>query len=123
MNKKVIITSIITLFLLILLIVTCPSKQDHKDVIVATLTNVIDDELYESVNEDEQEWAMIGSLFTGKIIEVFLDQRLKVNNYLLFSTGITRFQGTTKRVSFGILNHVFTFDEDELKEAIHEDEE
>ena len=83
MNKKVIITSIITLFLLILLIVTCPSKQDHKDVIVATLTNVIDDELYESVNEDEQEWVMIGSLFTGKIIEVFLDQRLKVNNYLL----------------------------------------
>jgi hypothetical protein len=51
-----------------------------------------------------------------------LDQRLKVNNYLIFSTGITRFQGTTKRVSFGILNHVFTFDEDELKEAIHEDE-
>lgn len=83
------------------------------------ISNVLDDEMSVLPSEYERVLAKYGLPVAGKVVDVVLEKKLKINNYYLFSTGEVYHQGETKVISFGILNHVFTFDEDDLKEAIH----
>ena len=115
MNNKIKGFGIVVL-VFILLAVTCPGKQVHQEKIKMTISNVIDESLVTSASE--QGFALIGSLFATKIVDIFLNNKLQVNNYFFFSTGQISFGGNTKMVSFGILNKVFTFDEDDIRRAI-----
>ena len=117
MNNKIKGFGIVVL-VFILLAVTCPGKQVHQEKIKMTISNVIDESLVTSASESEQGFALIGSLFATKIVDIFLNNKLQVNNYFFFSTGQISFGGNTKMVSFGILNKVFTFDEDDIRRAI-----
>lgn len=120
MNNKIKGFGIVVL-VFILLAVTCPDKQVHQvhqEKIKMTISNVIDESLVTSASESEQGFALIGSLFATKIVDIFLNNKLQVNNYFFFSTGQISFGGNTKMVSFGILNKVFTFDEDDIRRAI-----
>ena len=108
MNNKIKGFGIVVL-VFILLAVTCPDKQVHQEKIKMTISNVIDESLVTSASESEQGFALIGSLFATKIVDI---------NYFFFSTGQISFGGNTKMVSFGILNKVFTFDEDDIRRAI-----
>ena len=117
MNNKIKGFGIVVL-VFILLAVTCPGKQVHQEKIKMTISNVIDESLVTSASESEQGFALIGSLFATKIVDIFLNNKLQVNNYFFLSTGQISFGGNTKMVSFGILNKVFTFDEDDIRRAI-----
>ena len=117
MNNKIKGFGIVVL-VLILLAVTCPGRQVHQEKIKMKISNVVDESLVSSASESEQGFALIGSLFAAKIVDVFLNNKLQVNNYFFFSTGQISFGGNTKMVSFRILNTVFTFDEDDVRRAI-----
>ena len=119
MYNKVIGFGIVVLVLL-LLAFTCPDKQQHQEKIKMTISNAIDEKFVESAPESEQGFAFIGSLLVTKIVDIFLSNKLQVNNYFFFSTGQISYGGNTKTISFGILNQVFTFDEDDVRQAISE---
>lgn len=119
MYNKVIGFGIVVLVLL-LLAFTCPDKQEHQEKIKMTISNAIDEKFVESAPESEQGFAFIGSLLVTKIVDIFLSNKLQVNNYFFFSTGQISYGGNTKTISFGILNQVFTFDEDDVRQAISE---
>ena len=120
--KKIYIAIVAAAAVLILLGVTCPNKQAHSEEIKTAVSDYLDEELSAETSEDEEGWAMFGSIIADKLVEVFLDSKLKVNNYILFSTGEVHYQGHNKTVSFGILNHVFTFDADDIRRSVEESE-
>ena len=57
---------------------------------------------------------MLGTGLAG----IVLDNTLKVENHFVCSVGTITYDGKTKIVSFGILNHVFTADKEDFKQAL-----
>ena len=112
MKKSIIIIGIVA----IIMAITCPNKQAHQETIKATLTNLIEKEL--SSDDDIIGYEFFGSMIAGKLLEVILEEKLTVNNYILFSVGKIQYKDEVKHISFGILNQVFTFDEDDLQKEL-----
>lgn len=63
---------------------------------------------------------MLGSMIGTGIGELVIDNMLKVDNYFVCSIGTITFDGETKVVSVGVLNHVFTPGKEDLKKAAAE---
>lgn len=100
-----------------LLASTCPSRQDHQEAVKAEVSRLIDKATQDT---DNDLFGSFGKLFTSSIAGLAIDNMLDVHNYVLWSVGEVHYGGHTKKVSFGILNHVFTFDADDLEKAMKE---
>ena len=120
MNKKF-ITIASTVVVALLLAFTCPNKQAHKEALNDVLKSYVDGKLYD--NSENNPFAIFGTLFTSKFIDMFLDSKLKVDNYVVFSIGKVNNNEMSKTVSFGILNHVFTLNEKDIDNAIKKAED
>ncbi|WP_337559343.1 DUF4359 domain-containing protein [Prevotella sp.] len=116
--RKNIIIGAFALFAFLLLVFTCPNKQDHEEAITYVVSSLINEKIDE---EETDALALLGSFYLTKFVGQFLDSRLRVNNYFLFSVGEVNYKGKTKNVSFGILNHVYTIDKEDIKKEISED--
>ena len=103
----------------VLMFATCPDKKDHKEAIKAVVSNVIEEDISTLPSGVEEVVDAVGLPIAGTVSDLVMKNKLKVNNYYLFSTGEITHKGETQMVSFGILGHVFTFDEDDLREAIN----
>ena len=99
-------------------VVTCPDKQKHKEAIMAVVNEKIHEEL-QTDNEDLLELnAVFGSLGSG-IASKIVDNRLKVKNHFLWSTGeIKDLKGEYQQISVGVFGHIFTFNKEDLDKAI-----
>ena len=87
------------------LVFTCPDEQAHKDAI----NNVIKQGIAQQ-SEDDSSISLnaLMRLIGGGIAEYAVDQMLTYDNYALFSLGTFEYQGETKTLSIGLLDHVFT---------------
>lgn len=104
--KRIVLLAI-PIVIAILLGITCPGKQAHVD--------AIHDEIMAYFNkkaEGDNE-AKIYAALGASIVDKVLKAKLKVHNYVLFSTGELENNGNGKTISFGILGKVFTFGVDE----------
>ena len=100
-------------------VMTCPQKEAHKDAIMKLVDSALDSELYKRAStEEEKGYAMIGSFLGSGIAELFLENKLLVDNYFVCSVGRIVFEGEERIVSVGLFNHVFTEDEDAMKERL-----
>lgn len=120
---KKILTFIILFATVILLALTCPDKDDHKAAISHRVSDIIDSNVGATNGGGSivsQGLSLLGSIFAVKLVDTFLDNRLVVHNYVVCSVGEVSFNGKKKRVSFGVLNNVFTFSEKDLKDALSE---
>jgi hypothetical protein len=99
----------------ILLIFTCPDSRTHKDKIQSVVTSAIDDKLGE---QDNELLKTIGIMISTKFVEMAITDKVTVENYLLFSIGYHYNNGERQIVSFGILNHVFTISEEQVRNRI-----
>ena len=116
--KGLLYTFLVLLGLACVCVVTCPDKDAHSDALKQLLNTVMTEELYKDVETDEDAgWAMFGSMFGTGIGGLMIDNMLKVENYFVCSVGTMTFDGETKIVSIGLMNHVFTIPEDEAREA------
>lgn len=119
--KKVLLAIIALLVLgAVAAVVTCPDKQKHKEAIMAVVNEKINEEL-QTDNEDLLELnAVFGSLGSG-IAGKIVDNRLKVKNHFLWSTGeIKDLKGEYQQISIGVFGHIFTFNKEDLDRAIDE---
>ncbi len=112
------------LFILILVavagvcVVTCPDKEAHSEALKDLVNTVLTEELAEGENETDAGFVAFGSMLGTGIAGIVLDNTLKVENYFVCSVGTITFDGKTKIVSIGILNHVFTADKEDFKQAL-----
>ena len=86
----------------IILGLTCPDKQAHVDAVQSELTDVL-----KKNSKNELETSMYASLGESIITKV-LNAKLKVHNYVFFSTGVLEEGDKNKTVSVGVLGKVFT---------------
>ncbi len=116
--KGLIYTFLVLLGLACVCVITCPDKNAHSEALKGLLNTVMTEEMNKSVETDEDAgWEMLGSMIGTGIGGLMIDNMLKVENYFVCSVGTMTFEGETKIVSLGLMNHVFTITEDEAKEA------
>ena len=118
--KIKVIALVVILFALLLATVTCPGKKDHVEAVKAAVTGYVDDKVTEK-QEDDSPMSFLGALLAGKLAEMFLESKMEVKNYFLFSVGQITFEGKIRTVSVGAFNHVFTYDKDDIANAINKD--
>ena len=101
------------IFIFVILVLTCPDSRAHKDKIQSVTTAAINHEI-RAHGEDNEFAAIIGSLFSNKIAEFAITDKIVVENYLFFSTGYYYADGERKMVYLGFLNHIFTLSEEQI---------
>ena len=113
---------IIAAAVLLLFIITCPSKDSHKEAIVNEMNEAIDESMESDISQNEGMggMAMLGKAFICKMLDAALDSELQVSNYGICSVGKIQYQGKTKTLSFGILGHVFAFGKDDIKKELNQ---
>ena len=99
-----------------LLALTCPDRNDHEEAIKYVITNAVDDMLRESMPRNELGVAYVSSI-TSQIIEESIKD-IRVDKYFVFSIGEVYDDSNHVVLSVGLLNHVFTADEQEVKNNI-----
>lgn len=114
--------------LLIIMAVTNPSRDEHKQVVKENITNGLEKGLSDSDNTNNPlkafGFAMVKA-FAKPFVNGALDNMLQYHNYLFWSTTTIDLPdpdagSTTKtvRTSLGIFGKVFTSDEEEIAKAI-----
>lgn len=114
--------------LLIIMAVTNPSRDEHKQVVKENITNGLEKGLNDSDNDNNPlkafGFAMVKA-FAKPFVNGALDNMLQYHNYLFWSTTTIELPdsdagSTTKtvRASLGIFGKVFTTDEDDIAKAI-----
>lgn len=119
--KGLLYTFLIVLGLACVCVVTCPDKNDHSEALKELFNTLMTEELAKEVEtEEEAGWAMLGSMIGTGIGGLIIDNFLKVDNYFVCSVGTITYEGETRIVSLGLMNHIFTLDEDDVREAMEE---
>lgn len=98
------------------LTVTCPTREQHCEAVAGEISAAISQSSGAS-----GFWGMFSNIFASGVVNMAVSQFLDVDNYYLFSIGTINIEGKSRAVSFGILNHVFTFDNDYIREALNEE--
>ena len=116
--KKLLICAIV-LLIAVVMGKTVPDKKAHKQAMMEAVKAFVDDEasqrgLGDNVLTD------LGKGIVNKTIEVALNSKLEVDNYLLFNTTFVELGDERKTLSLGAFGHVFTFDKEMLREALEE---
>lgn len=115
MKRKNYFSFFILVAVVVLAVVTCPDKRDHKDAIMS----VINERISEEIGGDDG-WAALGATLGTSVSEWVLDKGLYVDNYFVCSIGKFNTGKEYKRVSVGVFGHVFTFSKDDVDEVLKE---
>ena len=114
--KKFLIGALI-LVAVIAMVKTVPDKKAHKNAMMEAVKAYVDEEAAKRGIGDGV-LANLGKGIVNKTIEVALNSKLEVDNYLIFNTTHVELDGENKTLSLGVLGHVFTFDKEMLREAL-----
>lgn len=110
-----IVTLVIIVGLLIAMMVSCPKKSSHTEVLADRITSIINDEM-----GDDSVMLALSSLFGGSISKYVVNNCVDVKDYVLCSVGKFEYEGKSNTVSFGILGHVFTVSKERLKKNLEQ---
>lgn len=113
---------IVSLLLFIgLLALTCPTEQDHRNALTNVITDAITDEVPSDSAADNdiftKAMGMLGDAFTRQVVQKAVDNMVHVDNFTVVSIGRVRYNHKRQIVSVGLLNHVFTVNKEDLKQA------
>ena len=106
----------------IVLILTCPKPEQHKEVLSGVITKTVNDAVNDTTNTTgnaliDNAFRSISNAFAGNVIRSAVDNLVTVDNHIIYSTGKINYAGQDHIVSLGLLGHIFTVDEDDLQEA------
>ena len=96
---------------------TCPDKEAHSAALKDLVNQVITSELS---GEEDAGLVMFGSMIGTGLGGLVIDNMLNVEDYLVCSIGTVTYDGETQVVSVGLLNHVFTIDEEKAAQIAGE---
>lgn len=116
--KAVLYTLLALLILGGVCVATCPDREAHSEALKDLVNQVITAEL--SGEEEDAGLAMFGSMIGTGLSGLVIDNMLNVEDYLVCSIGTATYDGETHVVSVGLLNHVFTIDEEKAAQIAGE---
>lgn len=116
--KAVLYTLLALLILGGICVATCPDREAHSEALKDLVNQVITAEL--SGEEEDAGLAMFGSMIGTGLSGLVIDNMLNVEDYLVCSIGTATYDGETHVVSVGLLNHVFTIDEEKAAQIARE---
>ncbi len=105
---------IIALLILMFLVFTCPTKEQHQQAIRQELTQIFDEQNHPSNDIFEMGMSMFGKMIAGNVINTMLEEMLTYHNDVIFSKTTVRFNGRDHTVSYGFLGKVFTVNKDDV---------
>ena len=114
---------LLTLVVLVaVMVVTCPKTEQHKEVLSTVITTTVNDAVNDNDNLTgntfiDNAFKTVSNAFAGKVIETAVDNLVTVDNYVVCSLGKVHHEGKDHIVSLGVFGHIFTVDEDDLREA------
>ena len=110
---------IIVLLVAVLMALTKPDEQQHKDAMMAAIKEYVDDEAQER-GFGNTVLTRLGKNVVNQAIKTALDAKLKFDDYIIFNKSYVRLDGEDQMLSVGMFGHVFTFDKEMLKEKLEE---
>lgn len=116
---KKLLAVIIILLVAILMALTKPSEQKHKDVMMTAIKEFVDQEA-EDRGFKNNGLTRLGKNAVTQAIKTALNTKLKFNDYYLVNTSYVRLKGENQLLSLGIFGQVITFDKDMLHEKLQE---
>ena len=117
--RNFLLFTLIIVFISGFCVISCPDKEAHSEAIMENVNELIDEEATKDVtNDTEKALVLLASSLVSGISNLVIDSRLSVDNYFLFSIGRVTFEGESRIVSIGMLNHVFTDINDNHKKEI-----
>lgn len=114
---------LLTLVVLVaVMVVTCPKTEQHKEVLSTVITTTVNNAVNDNDNLTgntfiDNAFKTVSNAFAGKVIETAVDNLVTVDNYVVCSLGKVHYEGKDHIVSLGVFGHIFTVDEDDLREA------
>lgn len=115
--KAILYTLLALLILGGICVATCPDKEAHSAALKDLVNQVITTELS---GEEDAGLVMFGSMIGTGLGGLVIDNMLNVEDYLVCSIGTVTYDGETQVVSVGLLNHVFTIDEEKAAQIAGE---
>ena len=110
---------IIVLLVAVLMTLTKPDEQKHKDAMMSAIKEFVDQEAQDRGFKDNVV-TKLGKNVVNQAIKTALNSKLKFDNYYLFNTSHVKLDGEDQILSLGIFGQVITFDKDMLKEKLEE---
>ena len=117
--KKFIFVILFLVALGVVLVATCPDRTAHREAIKGIISEVVNSEMNKNPL-GSTEIISIGTVFTMDLVDAYLKSNLMIKDHTLFNIGYVTYKDDFKVVSFGILNHVFTIDEETARQLIKE---
>ena len=115
---KKLLAVIIVLLVAILMALTVPDKQKHKDAMMEAVNEYVEEEAVDKLGDNVL--AKLGKSVVVKAVQTALNSKLKVDNYYLFNTTHVRLKGEDQILSLGMFGHVFTFDKQMIRDKLEE---
>ncbi len=112
---------LIFLGVIIVLIITCPTADDHKEAIKNAVKEAASREINTYAGESGNLGFLVDTFSSGLVsglTSLALEGFLTVDKYFVCSVGRINYGGEQKVVSVGMLNYVYTFSADDLTEAM-----
>lgn len=113
-----ILSLVLIVVLLLSMILTCPKPGQHIEAINSRIASVLNEHA-----DPDDDWATLEVLLGNAIARPIVKNTVKVDDYFLFSVGRISYQNENKPVSLGLLGHVFTISERQLKKSIEQNKD
>lgn len=108
MRNKGVIAILCFIVLLLILSMTCPNKNDHKNALIAKVTIIMKHNQNKAGEAEEGNvMSLVSVPVVSGIMQRVVDKILTTNNYILFSLGTVQYNGEKRVVTIGVLSHVF----------------
>jgi hypothetical protein len=110
-----IIAVIIIIGLLVAMVLTCPKKEQHVNVLTEKLNYILSDTV-----DSEDDFKILGAMLGSAIAKQVLNMYLNVDDHVLFSVGRLEYKGENNIMSIGAFGHIFTISNEELKRRVEQ---
>lgn len=115
---KKLLSVLILLMVAILMTLTRPDKERHKEAMLKAIEEYVDEESKDRLGDNVL--AKISKGVVMKTAETALNSKLKEHNYYLCNTTSVRLRGKDNTLSLGVFGMVFTFDKEMIRDKLDE---
>ena len=109
---------VIVLLVAVLMALTVPEKQQHKDAMMEAINEFVAEEAEQRVGDNVL--AKISREVVVKTAETALNSKLNEHNYFVFNTTTVRLKGKDNTLSLGLFGMVITFDKEMIREKLED---
>lgn len=113
--KKLLVT-LILLMVAVLMVLTTPDKQSHKEAMMKAIREYVEEEAVDRLGDNVL--ADLSKNVVVKTAETALNSKLKLDNFYLFNMTHVHIGESEYKLSLGMFGHVFTFNKEMLREKL-----